>query len=53
MIGALAGVAFLETGFAPIWKALPSRPRLWTVVALVAYLAIQVEWAVAVLQRAG
>jgi len=49
----MAGVAFLETGFAPIWRPLASRPRLWTVVAVAVYLAIQVEWAVAVIERAG
>jgi 4-amino-4-deoxy-L-arabinose transferase-like glycosyltransferase len=53
MIGASACVAFLETGLAPIWKALPSRPRLWTIAAVSVYLAIQAEWAVAVIQRAG
>lgn len=53
MIGATAGVAFLETGFGEIWRGLTPRARLWTVVALLGYLAIQVEWAVAVLQRAG
>jgi hypothetical protein len=52
-IGALAGVAFLESGLAPVWRGAPARVRTWTVVALVAYLAIQVEWAAAVLQRAG
>jgi 4-amino-4-deoxy-L-arabinose transferase-like glycosyltransferase len=53
MIGAMAGVAFLETGFRPIWAGLAPRPRLWTMAALGVYLAIQVEWAIAVLQRAG
>jgi 4-amino-4-deoxy-L-arabinose transferase-like glycosyltransferase len=53
MIGAMAGVAFLETGVGPIWKSVPPRARLWTVVALLAYAAIQVEWAVNVIARAG
>lgn len=53
MIGALAGVALLETGLGPVWAKLPSRPRLWTVVAVIAFLAIQAEWALAVIQRAG
>jgi serine/threonine-protein kinase len=53
MIGAMAGVAFLETGFGPIWKGVSPRARLWTVVALLAYAAIQVEWAANVIARAG
>jgi hypothetical protein len=53
MIGAVSGVALLETGFGPIWRGLARRPRRWTVVALLAYLAIQVEWAASVIQRAG
>jgi 4-amino-4-deoxy-L-arabinose transferase-like glycosyltransferase len=53
MIGALSGVALLETGFGPIWRGLSRRPRRWTVLALLAYLAIQVEWAASVIQRAG
>jgi 4-amino-4-deoxy-L-arabinose transferase-like glycosyltransferase len=52
-IGALAGVGFLEGGLGPAWKAAPARVRVWTAVALAAYLAIQIEWAAAVLQRAG
>lgn len=53
VIGVTAGVAFLETGFGPIWKGASPRVRLWTVVALLAYAAVQVEWAVSVVTHAG
>jgi 4-amino-4-deoxy-L-arabinose transferase-like glycosyltransferase len=53
LIGALAGVAFLESGFRPIWREVPLRARRFTGVALVLFLAIQVEWALAVLERVG
>jgi 4-amino-4-deoxy-L-arabinose transferase-like glycosyltransferase len=53
MLGAMAGVAILETGLGPIWKGAAPRVRLWTVAALLAYAAIQVEWAVCVIGHAG
>jgi 4-amino-4-deoxy-L-arabinose transferase-like glycosyltransferase len=51
MIGAFAGVALLETGIVAIWSGLGSWPRRWTVVAVVAFLLIQVEWGVALVHR--
>ena len=53
MLGAMAGAAILETGLGPIWKGAPPRVRFWTVVALLAYAAVQVEWAVCVIGHAG
>jgi 4-amino-4-deoxy-L-arabinose transferase-like glycosyltransferase len=53
LTGTLAGVAFLETGIRPIWREAPLRARRFTGIALVFFLAIQVEWAVAVLERVG